>query len=151
NRVGVSVEGPGTLTVAGGAILSTVNGSNTAPSNPSMINLGGLNFGANPGYVHTFANLTINSPISGSGGVVKGAGGTLLLNGNNTFTGGLTIGSGTVQFSSDANLGAAGQPVTLLGGNGGTLTYLPSNLWTTAATQAATVNRPIATGTSGGN
>src|SRR5204863_7723437 len=54
NLVGVSVAGPGTLTVSGGAILTGVNGSNTSlPTNAAVINLGGLNFGPDPGYVHT--------------------------------------------------------------------------------------------------
>jgi autotransporter-associated beta strand protein len=151
NRVGVSVAGPGTLNVGGGAIFSTVNGSTTAPSNPSMINTGGLNFGANPGYVHTFANLTINAPITGSAGLVKAAGGTLTLTGNNTFTGGLTINGGQVQFSSDANLGAPGQPIILQGGSGGGLQYLAPSLWEGATSGSLTVNRPITINASGGN
>ena len=151
NRVGVSISGSGTLTVGGGAILSAVNGGTAAASNPSMINLGGLNFGANPGYVHTLSNLTINAPISGTGGVVKGGPGLLLLNGANAFVGGLTVNGGLVQFSSDANLGAAGQSITLQGGSAGGLQYLPPTLWTGATSGALTVNRPITVGAGGGN
>ncbi len=152
NRVGVSVQGTGTLTVGSGAIFSTVNNNVTgAPSNPSMINLGGLDFGANPGYVHTFANLTVNAPITGSAGLVKGAGGTLTLTGNNTFTGGLTVNSGLVQFFSDSNLGAAGQPINLQGGSGGGVQFLAPALWTNATSGALTVNRPINLVGSGGN
>jgi autotransporter-associated beta strand protein len=151
NRVGVSVDGPGTLTVGGGAILVGVNGSSTLPSNPSLINTGGLNFGANTGYVHTVANLTINSPISGSGGVVKSGFGTLALNGANSFTGGLTVNSGIVQFTSDANLGAGGQPITLNSGLTGAFTFQPTNLFGPATATAETVNRPITVGPAGTN
>src|SRR5437764_3163227 len=98
-----------------------------------MINLGGLTAGSNPLYVHTVADLTINSPISGSGGLVKAAGGALNLNGANGFTGGLTVNGGLVNFSSDANLGAANQPLTLDGGISGGIQFLPQNQFTTAA------------------
>jgi autotransporter-associated beta strand protein len=154
NPVGVSVEGPATLTVSGGVILSGINGSNNLPGTPSMINAGGLNFGAATGYVHTAADLMINSPVGGSGGLVKSGFGTLVLNGTNSFTGGLTANSGIVQFSSDANLGASGQPITLNSGVAassvvGALTYIPNNLFTPANGTAVTVNRPVTVGPAG--
>jgi autotransporter-associated beta strand protein len=148
-RVGTSVSGSGTLTVAGGAIASTVSGGTGGTSNPSLINLGGLNFGGTTGHFHNFLALTVNAPISGSAGVVKGAGGTLLLTGNNTFTGGLTVNSGLVQFNSNANLGAAGEPITLQAGSGGGIQYLPSNLFAPSFANSATVNRPISIESSG--
>jgi autotransporter-associated beta strand protein len=43
---------------------------------------------------------TINQAISGAGALTKVDGGTLILNGNNTFTGGLTINAGTVRLGS---------------------------------------------------
>lgn len=151
NRIGVSLDGPGTLTVAGGAILAGINGATALPSNPSLINLGGLSFGSVTGFVHTVANLSINSPIGGSGGVVKSGFGVLALNGTNTFTGGLTVNSGTLLFNSDANLGAAGQPITLNGGLTGGLTFQPTNLFGPATATAAAVSRPITVGPSGAN
>jgi autotransporter-associated beta strand protein len=152
NRVGVSLDGPGTLTVAGGAILSAFNGSaNVLPTNASLINLGGLNFGSATGYIHAVANLTINSPITGTGGLVKSGFGTLALNGNNPFTGGLAVNSGIVQFTSDANLGAAGQPITLNGGLTGAFTFQPTNLFGPATATAVTINRPVTVGPAGAN
>jgi fibronectin-binding autotransporter adhesin len=47
----------------------------------------------------------LSGVLSGTAGVVKAAGGTLELTGNNTFTGGFTIQQGTVQVSSIANVG----------------------------------------------
>ncbi len=63
---------------------------------------------------------TINSVIAGSGGINKTDIGTLLLNGNNTYAGGTTVSGGTLQVSSDNNLGQAGTGITL---NGGTFRY----------------------------
>jgi autotransporter-associated beta strand protein len=149
NRTGVSLDGPATLTVSGGTIFSTINGGTGNPSNPSLINLGGLTAGANPLYIHAFAGLTINSPITGSGGLVKAAGGTLALTATNSFTGGITVNAGLVQFSSDANLGQAGQPLVLDGGIVGGIQFQPNHLFTPATTTTATVNRPITLGPSG--
>ena len=63
---------------------------------------------------------TINSQISGSGGLNKTDLGTLVLNGSNTYQGGTTVSDGVLQVSGDPNLGAAGTGITL---SGGTLRY----------------------------
>jgi fibronectin-binding autotransporter adhesin len=59
---------------------------------------------------------TINAALAGTGGVQKTDLGTLVLNGTNTYAGGTTVQAGTLQVSSDANLGAASGALTL--GNG---------------------------------
>lgn len=61
---------------------------------------------------------TIDTVISGTGGIDKTQGGTLVLNGANTYGGGTTVSAGVLSVSGDANLGAAGTNVAL---NGGTL------------------------------
>ena len=63
---------------------------------------------------------TIDSVIRGTGGLNKGDLGTLILTGNNTYGGGTTITSGTLQVAGDNNLGAADTGITF---NGGTLKY----------------------------
>lgn len=63
---------------------------------------------------------TINSQISGSGGINKADLGTLVLNGANTWQGGTTISGGVLQVSGDENLGAPESGITL---SGGTLRY----------------------------
>ncbi|HEY9275528.1 autotransporter-associated beta strand repeat-containing protein, partial [Achromobacter sp.] len=50
--------------------------------------------------------------------LLKAGAGTLVLSGNNTYSGGTTIAGGTLQVASDANLGAASGGVAF---NGGTL------------------------------
>jgi fibronectin-binding autotransporter adhesin len=59
---------------------------------------------------------TINSVLSGSGRLVKVDGGTLVLGGTNTYTGGMLVSGGVLQISQDANLGAASGSLTLDGG-----------------------------------
>lgn len=150
---GVSVGGSGTLKVGSGAILVGTGGNSLTVTNnvhPSMINLGGLDFGNATGYFHTNSNLIVNAPITGTNGVVKSLGGTLILNGNNTFTGGLALNSGPVQFSTDSNLGAAGGAITLNSGLTTGLSYLPSNLFASTPSGNVTVNRPITVGAAGG-
>ncbi|MDQ0068717.1 outer membrane autotransporter protein [Variovorax boronicumulans] len=58
----------------------------------------------------------INAAIVGAGGLVKDDGGTLVLGAANSYAGGTTIKSGTLQISSDANLGTAAGGLALEGG-----------------------------------
>ena len=59
---------------------------------------------------------TVNAPIAGTVGLNKTGAGTLVLGGTNTYTGTTTITTGTLQVSSDAAFGAAGNAIALAGG-----------------------------------
>ncbi|WP_188826580.1 autotransporter outer membrane beta-barrel domain-containing protein, partial [Brucella endophytica] len=59
---------------------------------------------------------TIESELAGAGQLVKQDHGTLVLKGANSYTGGTLIDAGTLQISSDGNLGAAGTQLALAGG-----------------------------------
>ncbi|RPH29653.1 hypothetical protein EHN07_05480 [Buttiauxella warmboldiae] len=61
-------------------------------------------------------NLTSDGVISGAGSVIKTGAGTLELNGQNTYAGGTTVNEGTLQVSSNNNLGASSGALTLDGG-----------------------------------
>ncbi|MEM5439954.1 autotransporter outer membrane beta-barrel domain-containing protein [Paraburkholderia diazotrophica] len=60
--------------------------------------------------------VAIDNVLTGKTRLIKTDLGTLVLNGNNTYTGGTDIQGGTVRVSSDANLGAASGGLTLDGG-----------------------------------
>ncbi|HEY2451989.1 MAG TPA: autotransporter-associated beta strand repeat-containing protein [Scandinavium sp.] len=59
---------------------------------------------------------TINSVITGEGGLRKTDAGTLILNGDNTYAGGTAVSGGVLQVSGDKNLGTADSAITLRGG-----------------------------------
>ncbi|WP_210168301.1 autotransporter domain-containing protein [Mesorhizobium sp. 1M-11] len=73
------------------------------------------------------ATATIATTITGTGGLIKTQGGTLVLQGSNTYLRGTQLLGGVVSVSSDANLGAAA----------GTLTFNGGTLQNTAALQTA--------------
>ncbi len=86
-----------------------------------------------------------NVTVSGSGGINKTGVGTLFLRGSNTFSGGLTISSGTVSVIAQAALGsttAANTSAVIL--NGGTMEYTGAGAETSAA------NRGFQVGANGG-
>lgn len=62
---------------------------------------------------------TIAVPVSGTSPLIKIGGGRIVLSGTNTFAGALTISAGSVEISSDVNLGNADNDVVL--GSAGTL------------------------------
>ncbi len=61
---------------------------------------------------------TINTILAGTTGLEKTGAGTLVLGGNNTYTGGTKIALGTLQITNDSSLGDAAGAIVL---NGGTL------------------------------
>lgn len=73
--------------------------------------------------VDTGLTATINTVISGSGLLAKGGGGTLVLNGINTYSGGTLIAGGVLAIADDANLGDVAGGVAL---DGGTLQLIGS-------------------------
>ena len=79
---------------------------------------------------------TIDAVLSGSAGLIKDDLGTLVLNGANTYTNGTAIYGGTLQISSDQNLGAPNSALAIA--NGSTL----------STTASFSTSRPILLGTS---
>ncbi len=94
--------------------------------------------------IGTSSTATISGNISGSFGIEKTQAGTIILSGNNTFTGGITIQSGIVQLGSAGalntaapnavNFGASSTGILRLNGNQITVSGLNTN---------ATVGTPI--------
>ncbi|MBB1624698.1 autotransporter domain-containing protein [Achromobacter sp. UMC71] len=104
-----------------GDVLTLTPGA--APASPVEVRVGD-NGSSSAGYT-----ATVDNTLAGVNGVAKTGAGTLVLNGANTYSGGTWIQGGTLSVSSDANLGAAGQAVTLDGGalriTGSSLQVLP--------------------------
>jgi fibronectin-binding autotransporter adhesin len=59
---------------------------------------------------------TIDAGLTGTQGIAKNDAGTLVLTGNNTYTGDTVINGGVLSVAADANLGNAANGVTLQGG-----------------------------------
>ena len=129
-----------TLTINSGAILTR--------SDLLTFDGGEIAFGSAEGIFHSpdFSSITINSVLSGSGGLTShlGSGATLTLNGVNTYTGPTAINSGHVAFNNAASFGAGLDPIRLRWGwslgQGGTMTYTGAG--------ATTLAKPIEIGPS---
>jgi autotransporter-associated beta strand protein len=114
-----AVAGTGTITInANGAILllwnTTVNNAIVNAVNGGILSLGGLvtiggniTINAAISWVISNSTQTISGNISGSGAITmtQTGGGKVTLSGTNTFTGTLTISSGTVYAGSTAAFG----------------------------------------------
>ena len=121
------------------AIFSALPGTVTVDNSLGQVTASGMQF-ASSGYVVTGGSValtgsnaiirvgdgtaasasytaTINSVLSSTGALEKTDFGTLILGGANSYAGGTTLTGGTLQISSDTNLGGAGG----LTFNGGTL------------------------------
>jgi len=120
----------GSLGISGSAVnggTGTFGGGNGSAFGSGIFlqGNGSLTFAPDTGNIQT-----INDDIAdqtGSGGtganagtyaLIKNAAGTLVLNGNNSYTGGTVVNAGTLSIASDNNLGATSGALTL---NGGTL------------------------------
>ena len=97
---GSTVISAGTLQIGNGSSGATIAGS-------SLLNNGSLIFNHND-------LLEYDGVISGSGDLTQTGGGTLILTANNTYNGGTTISSGTVQVGNNTPSGSLGTgPVTV--------------------------------------
>jgi len=138
-------SGSATLTLRGGGITNN-NASVTQTLNVPVIlatsqtwggvgpltNSGTLNLGANQLTIDNTGAFTLTGVISGAGSVVKNGLGLLKLNGNNTFSGPVTINQGVIEVGHANGLGTSRQ-INLSGGD----LRLASNI---AFTNLGTVN-----------
>lgn len=100
-----------TLTVASGGIFFAVNGGGIGVSGDA--DAGTLDFGSAEGVVWSVSTNTntIGAAIDGSGGLTKTGIGTLVLTGDNTYTGDTHVSAGTLRVgngSFESDLGASG-------------------------------------------
>jgi autotransporter-associated beta strand protein len=130
-----------TLTASGGAELSLNDGITVSNTFPNTIDAPVILGNTNTWFVAGTGAIRVGGVISGDDPLIKTGAGLLTLSATNTFTRGLSLLDGTLNISSDSNLGATNSPnpVTL---NGGTLTA--TKPFTTS------VNHPFVIGSSGG-
>jgi autotransporter-associated beta strand protein len=148
NKISLTKMGAATLTLAG---ANTYTGATTISAGTLQIGNGGTTGSLsatsaitdNGNVVFNRSNTVTqgtdfsNAAITGTGALTQSGTGTLVLNLANTYQGGTFINAGTLQFTTDSNLGSGS--VTL---NGGTLA--------SAQLAGVTMTRTIATGTTGG-
>ena len=91
-----------------GDVLTMTPGA--APAGPVEVRVG------DGGSSSASYTATVDNTLAGVNGLAKTGAGTLVLNGANTYSGGTWVQGGALSVSSNANLGAAGQAVTLDGG-----------------------------------
>jgi autotransporter-associated beta strand protein len=141
-----SVGGAGTLTVSGGVILTTNTSGQGNPSPvPATIGFNTLAFGNQTGYVHTYIDTAITSPITGTGGLVKAGPAGLMILGPNNVSGGLTVNGGFVIVNDQSALGTGN--ITLAGG---VITFAEIPTLTNGTQSTFTLNRNVTLGTAGG-
>jgi hypothetical protein len=107
--VGIQITGSGNLSITSGAILTEAFGVATI-STP-------INFGSAEGILYTEvgADLKITGTISGSGGLTIAGRSTVLLEGDNTFTGPMHLARAGIYFSQTGALGPDTSPIRLDG------------------------------------
>jgi len=143
NQSGIFGGTGGTVTVDGAqsfeALRFEANGYNLAPGTGGSLAIAGSQGEVR---VDGGAIATIAAGISGSGSLIKGGTGTLVLSGTNSFAGGTFLNGGVLAVSSDANLGDAAGGLTF---NTGTLRFdsafaLSPNRMITVATGSGVFN-----------
>ena len=120
----------GTLTVADGAVVNSAAGTAIFLGSTLNLGTGGLSgaivtpFIVNNGQiVANFTDtLTLAADIGGPGTLSKLGSGTLILTGNNTYSGGTTVSGGLINFAMAGNFGSG--PITV---NGGGLQWATGN------------------------
>ena len=151
-------DGTGTAKVFDPSQVAIFGGTSGAVTVATVTANGGLRF-TSAGYVFNGGNLTlgtvptvevtnaadtatINTKLSGTAGLSKTGAGTLILGSTTSdFSGGVTIGGGTLSVSADANLGATSNGIAL---NTGTLQATDS--FTTARALTGTGAIAVASG-----
>lgn len=91
------------LGLAGGTLRTTTTMGTSRP-----VELGG---GGGTFETVSATTLTLDGVASGTGNLIKTGAGTLIVNADNTYSGGTSVNAGTLQVSRDANLGTG--PLTL--------------------------------------
>ena len=108
---GVYLAPTSTLTLTGGVTFDATNNPGQATISGGTLAFGSNNAVFNVGHTTSGDELFVFSTITGTGGLTKTGAGTLLMPGTNTYTGGTTVGqgtlTGTLPSGGDVSLNAA--------------------------------------------
>ncbi len=138
NNLGSGVSG-NNIIFNGGTLYSTANTYSLGANRTITLQSGGGAFSVD-------GAVTVDGVISGTGTFYKGAGGTLVLSGNNTFGGQLTVGNGYLSIASINNdsangvLGNSALSVGLGNSNNGAIGTIQYTGSTASSTKKFTVN-----------
>jgi fibronectin-binding autotransporter adhesin len=115
----IASAGAAVLTIRGGGVTNnnavtgqTISVATSVGAAQTWGGVGNLTFGGPIGLnsnvltVNTPAVVTLNNSVSGGGSIVKNGVGALVLNGNSSFAGGVTLNDGTLAIGLNAGLGA---------------------------------------------
>jgi len=102
SSIGAASNAPANLVLGGGALLYT---GATTSTDRNFTLTDGTTSQINVSNSTTILTMS-GSSASTTGGLTKGSAGTLVLSGNNTYTGATTISAGTLQISSAGQLGS---------------------------------------------
>lgn len=120
----------GTTTINAGGGLIVGSGTTGSLGTGDTTNNGTLRF-------QRTDMLTVSSAIGGTGAVQQNSAGGVIFTGNNTFTGTLTIFSGTVQIGNGGTSGSLASGATITGNSGTTLIFNRSDAFTVGSTFSA--------------
>jgi outer membrane autotransporter protein len=100
----------GTLSVSSDANLGAASGGlsfdgGTLENSSAFVTARAITLQAGGGTLQTDADLTVSGVIAGAGGLIKTGAGMLTLTGASTYTGGTTIGAGTLQIGDGGTSG----------------------------------------------
>ena len=130
---GTGIGGSGALVNSAAAFsVITPTGGTTLTGNATI------------GVTQSTGELQLNSAIGGNFALAKAGSGTLLLAGNNTFTGGVTINAGTLQVGNPGALNSSSpNSVAFSSNSSGTLSLNGVSVTVSGLTTSATVGTPV--------
>ena len=109
-----------TVTLDGNFKVGTLNFGDTTPSNNWTVSAGTpagvltLDVTTGTSIINVVnQTATISAVVAGNDGITKNGAGVLVLNGANTFTGGLNISAGSVRLATSGTAGGVGSPITV--------------------------------------
>ena len=117
----------GVTTIANGILQVGAGGASGTLGSGNVVNISGLDF-------NRTGSVTVSSAVSGSGAVTNDGSGTVILAGNNSYTGGTYINAGTLQIGNGGATGKLDSSSPIV--DNGTLIFNSTSAYTLAGFNA---------------